>query len=464
MFYWGLGFCLTLVTGKLLEAASLPVLAPFPLVGLLIALVLLYRESRERFALVGSLLVVLIARSSLAPGILTSTTPIWVSILCGLAAALSSRRLPSPKNTTLVLLFGLSLLVPTFLQLDPGTSTKAVGIVAMWILVFFVSANTTRADRCWLMRFFVAIASIEILIAISESLLQIGIVRQFVAGSAESDSYVVRQNLILGSWVNRAQGTAGYPIPFAAFIVVALLAAIFGHMFSRRFTMIVVLSLLGAGILLSGARSGVVALAVGVFFGLIPAVVSYRNRRRRVHHLWLLGTSATIVAGVGITFLIRAIATEDFSFMHRAGILGSAWNLTQLPILRIIFGSGYDSTMRLYAEGVFQSDGATVIDNAFVSTVITSGLVGLVALCLLLGLSWVKANPAGKATIASIAAFMFFFDVFGWHLISFLLFVIIGMVTPMANTQPSDAQTGREGKIVAARNHPELGAGQEGKD
>jgi hypothetical protein len=309
---------------------------------------------------------------------------------------------------------------------DISTITKAVGIGVMWLLILLISASLGRADYTLLLRFGVGAACVESVLAFCESALRIPFVRQFITGSATTNTYVVRPNLILGGWINRAQGTVGYPIPFSAVLVVAALIVVFSGAITTLRWKLVILGLLGTAILFSGTRSALVALAIGLAIGFVPTLIRSRSNRGHKFNLWLFGGLTAALAAGAITYLVLAIVNGDFSVVHRGTVVDEAWSLTRLPPLRLIFGSGYDSTQRLYAEGFLHVDSVAVVDNAFITQVVTSGLVGLAALVLAIVVGLKGQTLTGRVVIASLVTFMFSFDVFSWHLITFLLIVALG--------------------------------------
>lgn len=431
---WALVLLVSLVVGNFIEAAGFGLAAPLPIIAASVVLIVMYKQARLVSALGASFVLLLIARSVLAPGVLSSTTPIWVSLLILLAAVLEWRSLKVPRNFLLVILLAVALVIPTLFYGGVSDAAKAAGVGAMWVAVFFAAANLPLTHRPKLYWTLLVAGVIEALFAISESLLKVEWLRNYVLGSAEEGTYIMRSNLILGDWTNRAQGTVGYPIPFAAFIAVALVIAVVGRLIHNNWAIAGLSLLFVCALLLSGSRSSFVAL--GLALAAILVTFLQNNRRRVSKRQLALVFGALGVAAIGATFFgVRALLTNDFSLMHRGGVVESAINVLGLPLARVLFGSGYNSAEALFESGVLATEGLEVVDNTLVMQLVYSGVVGLIILLALLVISFAASDITGRAVLAVIFAFFFFFDVFHWHLITFLMFTFLGF----ANS-PADAR------------------------
>lgn len=421
-----IAFCV----GGILDAGRFSFLAAVPVVIAAIAFVLRSRRSSLAAALIASLVLLAVSRSALTPDGLTTTTPLVVVALLLLACALSWKRLILPKSSILVAALAALLIIPTALSTDSSTTGKTLGIGAMWLLVFFAAANLQSGERRRLLQVFLGLAIITAVIAVCETIFDSPFVREFIAGSATTESYIIRDNRMLGDWTNRAQGTFGYPIPFAAFLSVALLVTLLSNLVSRLPVRILIVALLGSAILLTGTRSAIAALAVGLGVYCVSRIINARSSGDSLRKLALPLAGTAILGLAGLVFLLRSIATQDFSLLHRGSIIEAAMDLLALPPMALIFGSGYNSAPALFEAGVLHSEGLRVIDNALISQVIVSGLLGLAVLVALLVFAVRNSKATGRAVIGALVTFCFFFDVMSWHAVTFLLFVAIGFATP----------------------------------
>ncbi|MBG6056997.1 putative membrane protein [Cryobacterium sp. MP_M5] len=385
-----------------------------------------------------------ISRSTLSSPTLTTTTPLIVVGLLLLAVCLNHRSISRPRGAVLgVLLLGFllvaALVLPTIVQSDLQTSAKSLGIGLMWLLALFTGASLTRTERLHFLRYFIVIGCLEAVLSIGESLLKLDLVRDLITGSTSDATYLVRGNVVLGDWTNRAQGTLGHPIPFAAFIAIALLILLFSGAVESRAVKIPCGLLLATGIALSGARSAAAALAVGFAVYCLSLLISARGNVKADPRLRLAALATMALAAVGVFFFARAAVIGDFSLLHRGAVLDATKDLAGLPVLRFIFGSGYNAAPKLYEAGFLHADGLQVIDNAVVSELVVSGVVGVVLLCLLVAFGIRHSSHFGRALIATFVAFFFFFDLFSWHAIAFLFFAALGFGNGIGHSTPQAA-------------------------
>lgn len=425
-FVWSIGAIVALVLGETMDDFGLSPLSILPLLLLAIAYVLHDPAARLTSALIASLGLLLISRSVLSTEVLNTTTPLVVAGLIALAIVLDRNLIVPKLPTALVGALVVLLIVPTVIQADLTTTGKAVGIGAMWILLFAASANVTREQGVKILRFIVAVGCAQAVLAIMESLLKLEVVREFIVGSAADEDYTVRKNVILGDWTNRAQGTLGYPIPFAAFLVVVVMIVLFSVAVRNLRLKVGILVLLGVALALSGTRSAVVAAAAGLgVYCISLAWTAWRTKTKVPGFKWAIGaTLLLVVAGIG--FFVRSLLIGDFSLLHRSAVIEGAFELGTLPLAQVLFGSGYNAAPVLQDMGFFQTENSNAIDNALISQVIVSGVVGLVALIALIVYAIRRSSHSGRAVIAAIVTFFFFFDVLSWHAITALLFCAIG--------------------------------------
>ncbi|GEM_PF-4051441 len=84
------------------------------------------------------------------------------------------------------------------------------------------------------------------------------------------------------------------------------------------------------------------------------------------------------------------------------------------PTTEALLGSGFNSQSSLFQRSLLQDGNLLVIDNQFVSTLATAGIIGLLAL---VGLVFAAFNGRGPSEIAILLAavsFFFIFDALRW--------------------------------------------------
>lgn len=426
---WGTIGVASLICGKILETFGMGAISPVPLVVAALLLVWLHKSARIASAMGASLALLLLSRSVLVPGSLATTAPIWVVIVLGWALVLSRGRLRVPRNTWALALLSLSLAIPSMVQTGTTTSIKALGISIMWFVVFYSAANLTSLERRLFLRTIVIAGAMEAFLAIGETLFQLDVLRTYIVGSVADGAYVVRPNTILGDWTNRAQGTTGYPMPFATFIAIAALTLQFGGVVRRPWLKYAILVLFVVALFLSGARSAFVAVGLGLAIAIVTLAISARREGKKTPGLKWMIAAFSLLALFGAAALAKAISTNDFSLTHRSGVIESAAGVFSLPLPRVVFGSGYNSSEQLFASGLLQTTSIAVVDNTLLTQLIFAGVVGLAILCFVIGWAFVRSDVLGRSVLAAIVASFFFYDIFVWHLCAFLIFTFVGLAS-----------------------------------
>lgn len=447
----GLG---AIVAGELIEGAGYAVLAPAPILLYIVTCIVWFPRSRMLVAISGSMLILLLSRSSLAPGVLTDGAPLLVSIILIIACALSWRELKFSRYLLPVVALAGMLVIPTMLYGDVLTILKAAGIAATWLLTAFAVSNLHRGDRRRLLILFVIAGCAQATIAVFESLLKVQFVRDAIAASIASGGYVERPNLILGDWTNRAQGTLGYPIPFAAFLVVVTLVILFGGVIKSIPLRASLASLTVTGILLSGSRSAFVALAAGIGAAVLMSWVRSRASGRTPRSIYWGLAAFAVLSAVGLAFFVKALITDDFSLTHRGGIVEAGWKLLSLPTPQMLVGTGYDSIQSLFDSGFFETDGPATIDNMLVSQVVTSGVVGLVLLLWTIFAALRRSGVVEAAVLVAVLATFVSYDALGWQISAFVLFTFVGLTVPRSQSTDTPSTSDSSDLRVAA---PEQG-------
>lgn len=400
---------------------------------------------RALAALVAGLAVLSVGESVLAPGPASGITPLIVVGLGLLALLLDKPKLDDLRGWALPLLLLLVtaalFVLPTVATSDTGRIAKAVGIAALWCALGLLAWKSRNNDEA-VQRFFsfvMAVGVVQVAISLCEAAGASG-VRALVAANADG-FYEVRSNTILGDWTVRTQGTFGYPIPLAAYLAICLVLA-FG---CRRIALrgrLALMVLFGIGIVLTGSRSGLVAAGAGVVVILLNRMWTSRGDAASRRTLVAVGV-AILVLLVGVGYLlVRAIASNDFSLFHRLSMVTSTVNfLLSAGPLPTTFGVGYGGIERAIASGALGAAEAPVIDNAYLSAFLTSGLAGGIVLVALIVAAFIRARSSLiRGAIVACAVSFFFFDALQWHVVAALFFIVVGFASNAK--EPVDANVG----------------------
>lgn len=317
---------------------------------------------------------------------------------------------------------GLLSVVSTAVAADVDTTAKALGTALLWPLTIITAGAVEHDDRRELLRLVVLAGIAQVFIAAGEALGQWDWLRSGIAACRTDGAYIVRGDRILADWTNRAQGTTGYPTPLAVVLAVSLLVSMFARVVPRSVRPLIWSALI-VSIFLTGTRSAFAFCAVPAAVGLVLVVRRFASNRTTL--LVRIRVVGVALAGV-VAFFARSVAIRGFSLVHRSGMIEPAASLFRLPFDQVLFGSGYNAAERLQAVGLLRVDSATVVDNAYVTQFANTGLVGLGLLSGLLVIGLVIGGLMQKTIVLCIAIAMFSFDLQYRHLLTLLLFTVIG--------------------------------------
>jgi polysaccharide biosynthesis protein PslJ len=190
----------------------------------------------------------------------------------------------------------------------------------------------------------------------------------------------------------RPFSTASHPIEFGAVLVMSLPLALHQARFAPRGKR--VMRWLQVGVILLVApmtvsRSAIIALAV-VGIVLLP---TWTRRERR----WAYGLIAAAVAAIWVVVpgLVTTLAdlflhiSSDPSAASRTKAIGSAWGyVAQNPWL----GRGF---------GTFQPATYFFVDDQYISSIIATGIIGLLALVMIFVAGWLTARSARRRLVGA---------------------------------------------------------------
>jgi hypothetical protein len=270
-------------------------------------------------------------------------------------------------------------------------------------LVAYVASSLTRPELRMVYGTIAGLAAAQVGLAVVEIL----VLPEPVWGYTG----MVRHNPFVNDLYARGQGTFGHPIVFAVYFGVAVIVAWSNPArWSPRWRL-VNLTVATFGLALSGTRSAVASVAVGllVHVALNRSLTSWLRS--------LLGVGAVVVVLLNIDIGIGTIVAnllDSGSWTHRLGALESVPALLGRPPLEAWFGHGFGNENILYDRGLMQQIYLRAVDNMLVYALGTLGIVGLAVLLVFWAVAFWFADRTVKAVLAMLFAMFFSFDLFTW--------------------------------------------------
>jgi len=254
--------------------------------------------------------------------------------------------------------------------------------------------------------------------------------------------YSTGSPIVLGSRGGRVrvQGTASSPIEFGLVMAAVLPLAVHYALYAsgrRRIASWATVLLIAVSIALSGSRAGIVGFAAAF----IVLLLGWNSQRRAAAVAAVLAVVA--VMRMALPGLIGGLigdllnASTDPDVTHRAQDLARSGFLISRSVW---FGRGFLT----FIPKEFTPPGQPVasLDNQYLGTLIETGIVGLLALVLLL-LVWMFTALGARrrahaestrnfalslaASCASMMIGFYVFDVFGFDMTANMTFVLLGM-------------------------------------
>ncbi len=348
---------------------------------------------------------------------------LWSSI-AGLALAIIGPR-PWPKSESpipavSILFFGVTALstgafhsagIPALLRL--ALLATMLGIVA---------TQFSRRDRAIALSGLLLAALIQSFLGIIEFVFQLPPLL-WGYGQRADGSEALYYSTILEGHV-RVQGSYGHPIPYATIIVLGIVVLVAQRNKRSRFIFVLLLSALGAGLLFSGTRSALLALTIALCYLLLVSTSStHRVRNYMLAAAVLIGT---FIYASEVRALVADLV-QSGSFTNRLGAIESVPGLFGRQPLEVILGTGWGSEPSLFAAGYLQQNDFGVVDNQFVSTFATQGLIGFALFSLLFIISWRRGDAEQRALLLIVLVMAFSFDFVRWPSVLVLAFLAISM-------------------------------------
>lgn len=228
----------------------------------------------------------------------------------------------------------------------------------------------------------------------------------------------------LVSWLpGRSVGTLAHPILLGLLCGFGIVAVLLTPDLMRSSLRLSCALVLSVGVAESGTRSVALAVVVAVLSGLVMKVTSNFGAIGRNAALFLLvglGTAALIPK---LPFL-QGLA-GSFSLLHRLNSINGVPLLLKRPGIEVFLGSGRSSLESLYASGYLIDDGSHAVDNQFVSSFATTGLIGVAILVIIL----IRRLVHGTSPFVELGVFctiqMLTFDALMWSAVSSLLAITL---------------------------------------
>lgn len=390
-------------------------------VGLLLLFTVVPDDGRLGVSLAVAIALLFIGSMRNAPEGIRDIVLISATALVVVTALLTPRPQHRRAGPILSLLAFFSVYVLVTLAQVPEARSLVLRISIVSLAFAFAATRCRARDLRVLLGGLIVLALVESVLGVAEF---------FVTGTPipwghrlnADGSYFDDTNKILGGGNMRVQGTTEHPIPYAVVLVMGALAL------SARWSSLVApvrlgaAGLMGLGLVLSGTRSALVALALGLVFLIFTSDRSTRALR----------IVTTILASLVAVFAFFPVISgalhtliDSGSYENRASAIASVPGLLGQSARFVLFGHGAGSEPSLYLVGLLPQNGFENIDNQLVTSLATTGLVGVGLLVTVFLTGFRSAGRAARALILAMATMLFSFDYVAWSSMSALLAVVI---------------------------------------
>jgi len=326
---------------------------------------------------------------------------------------------------------------------QPNSMSVIVQFGALWIAVSVFASKFTSQDSSIFYSGFIVVA----LIQLGFGLLEFFVLREPLLwgyGSYVDGTTLELRNPFLDNVSLRVQGSSGHPIVFG--LVMACLVAITLARWSEMKPLwrVAACTVAFAGLVLSGSRSPIIALFLAASYCLVL-------EKRSSSILRSLAYAAGIAFAVLLANAVLLSTFESFqatgSYTNRLGGLQSVPKLFDRDIPDIFFGSGFGSELELFRRGFLQQNGFNIVDNQFVTSLATGGLVGLVLTVIIIIAAFRASDRTARTLTVLFVAMMFSFDLLKWPSISAILFLVARMSTWTTEAQNEEETAVKQGGL-----------------
>ncbi|MGV6993827.1 O-antigen ligase family protein [Gordonia amicalis] len=231
-------------------------------------------------------------------------------------------------------------------------------------------------------------------------------------GSAVKNPLEMTNNLGLVE-VGRAVGTLAHPI-LLGFLCAMGIVALWGGAAERLWVKLILSAPMLLGILASGTRSALLAVLIGI--AVLALGGGGRNRRRFAIVFVALAYSVLAIPRVVERFSFLKSLEGTFSLEHRMRSITSVAPLLDRDSRSVLLGEGSNGIQGLYERGVLHNDKFFAIDNQFVYSLATGGVLALLLLILLVVSSFILGGRLNWAAATVMVTFFFSFDSLSWNI------------------------------------------------
>jgi len=357
-----------------------------------------------------------------------------VLLVCAVPGQVEERRTAQAPLAPGLLLFSGSVLLTGLVH--PSTVEATLWLAALALPAMLAARRCGDRDVSVVKGGVVVLAVIETCLAAWEHLV--------VGGPRVWDYVAAGQAPLANPFLDgqiRVAGSLSHPIPLGALCAVAALVALTSGRRTRTQNTLLLL-LCSSGLLLSGSRSAVLALLAGAVVVLLQSAPDRRLRRLLV--VAPLVALAAPLAGADLAEAASSLLASG-SWTNRAEGIASVPGLLGRAPSAVLLGEGFGSEDDLRLRGLLNQNGFASVDNQFVTTLATQGLLGTALLALSLVGSWVRGDRGHRAVVVAFLVLCCSFDLLRWPAVLVLFLVLFALpTTPAPETTASDALTDRK--------------------
>ncbi|MDR6691206.1 hypothetical protein J2X55_002118 [Microbacterium sp. 1154] len=292
------------------------------------------------------------------------------------------------------------------------------------------------SERIFLIRLIVGVSTLEAIYALLE---MVGL-----APRLWENPVIYPHQLLPG--LTRGEGTMGHPLMLALLLLLAVALVLSQQAKFTRPQKTASFILLSAGLFATGSRSGIIVAVALLLFSLGG------SRATRV----VVGSFSALLLTLFLAatgFFSGNIVTsflEGDSVGHRSGALEAVPKLITQQPANVIIGNGVGSVDNLFTQGLLQTGNFFAIDNQLVTTLATTGILGLVTLVVTVVVALCQRDAIRKPLIA-VTIFFFTFDVLSWPAGFSLYALALGLCFTQQDHKSSEQPMGGTKPINALR-------------
>lgn len=338
----------------------------------------------------------------------------------------------APRSTValwIVTPLALSTFLSTLLFVPESSTINAATRPLLWMVSFSFGLSCSPKERAWLIRMLVAVGAVEALLAILEGGFRLDFIQQSITAAVDR-GHLDRPNELIGFGLIRAEGTLGYPIPLAHFLCICLFLALLDGIIRTRYLKVLVVGLLLVGIAMTGTRTSVIAVVLGV--GVI--LVGLTRKQPAALSLAIL----TFVLGAWSALQLQEQGSKTESFTHRFDMMQQFVGVfSRVPLVQLAIGWGQGSHEKVFESGYLSTTSTMAPDNGYMMVFIEGGMIGLASLALLILHLFRSGSFRWAPVTLTSVVFLAFYDGLSWTFISFVFFMLAGAASAVGDRERS---------------------------